>query len=139
MKGFRSMFFVKFVFLVVIFSFFTAGQGLVLGDNTDPTVLARVEVKGMLDDLGLPVYAHLQDGAGKDYALVIAPMTRLDQAGVQYRILDKNAVGAEYFILSTLSKTRRVPTGQLDNVLLDDGEQVITRSTVQRARAFGAI
>ncbi|MGD2085351.1 MAG: PKD domain-containing protein [Candidatus Aminicenantes bacterium] len=136
MKTLRNILLIKFVFFAVIFSSFTTGQSLVWGENKVPPVLARVEVKGMLDDLGMPVYAHLQDGAGKDYALVIAPKTQLDQAGVQYSILDKNAVGADYFVLSTLSKTRPVPTEQLDNVLLDDGEQVITRSTVQRARAF---
>ncbi len=85
MKGLRSIFFIKFVFLLVIFSFFTADQGLVYGDKTGTRVLARVEVVGMLDELGLPVYAHLQDAAGNDYALVIAPQTQLDQAGVHYR------------------------------------------------------
>ena len=133
----RSIFFKKFVFLLLIFSFFTTNQGLVYGDKPGIPVLARVEVKGMLNDLGLPVYAHLQDAAGNDYALVIAPKTQLKQAGVQYRILDKNAQGAEYFILSMLSKNKRVPTDQLDNVLLDDGEQVITRSTFQQAATFG--
>jgi PKD repeat protein len=139
MKGLRSLLIIKFVFLVVIFSFFTTGQGLVYSEKTGTPVLAQVEVEGMLTDLGLPVYAHLQDAAGEDYALVIASQAQLDRAGVRYVILDENARGADYFILTTLSKTRRVPTDQLDNVLLDDGEQVITRSTVQRARAFGEL
>jgi uncharacterized repeat protein (TIGR02543 family) len=136
MKGLRSIFFIKFVFLLVIFSFFISGQGLVYGDKTGPPVLARVEVKGMLDDLGLPVYAHLQDAAGKDYALVIASQAQLDQAGVQYRILDKNAGEADYFILSMFAPGKRVPTNQLDNVLLDDGQQVIIRSTFKKAAAL---
>jgi len=139
MKRTRSVFFIKLVFLLVIFSMVTTGQGLVYSTKTGPPVLARVEVTGMLDDLELPVYAHLQDATGKDYALVIAAQAHLDQAGVQYRILDKNARGAEYFILTMLSKNKRVPTDQLMNVLLDDGEQVIIRSTFQQARTLGEL
>ena len=137
MKRTRSILFIKLVFLLLIFSVGTIAQGLVYSANTAPPVLARVEVAGMLNDLQLPVYAHLQDATGKDYALVIAAQTQLDQAGVQYQILDKNARGAEYFILTMLSKKKRVPTDQLMNVLLDDGEQVIIRSTFQQARTFG--
>jgi PKD repeat protein len=36
-----------------------------------------------------------------------------------------------------LSKNKRVPTGQLKNILLDDGEQVIIRSTFQQAATLG--
>jgi PKD repeat protein len=137
MKRTRSIFSIKLVFLLVIFSFITTGQGLVYSANAAPPVLARVEVAGMLDDLQLPVYAHLQDATGKDYALVIASQAQLDQANVQYRILDKNAQGAEYFILSMLSKKKQVPTDKSMNVLLDDGEQVIIRSSFQKARDLG--
>ena len=136
MKRTRRIFFLKLVFLLVIFSLGTIGQGLVYSAKTDSPVLARVEVAGRLADLGLPVYAHLQDATGKDYVLVIASQTQLDQAGVQYRILDQNARGAEYFILFMLSKDKRVPTDQLENVLLDDGEQVIIRSGFQQAETL---
>ncbi len=136
MKRTRRIFFLKLVFLLVIFSLGTIGQGLVYSAKTDSPVLARVEVTGRLADLGLPVYAHLQDATGKDYVLVIASQTQLDQAGVQYRILDQNARGAEYFILFMLSKDKRVPTDQLENVLLDDGEQVIIRSGFQQAETL---
>jgi PKD repeat protein len=132
MKRTRNLFLTRFVFLWVIFSFFATGQGLIFGDRTGPPVLARVEVAGMLTDLELPVYAHLQDAAGKDYALVMASPAQLDQAGVRYRILDKNVRGAEYFILTTLSRDRRMQTDELPNVLLDDGEQVIVRSSFQQ-------
>jgi len=132
MKRSKSIFFIKLVFLLVIFSLVTIGQGLVYSAQTDPPVLARVEVTGMLNDLQLPVYEHLQEASGKDYALVIASQAQLDQSGAQYCILDQNARGAEYFILSMLSKNRRVPTGQLKNILLDDGEHVIIRSTLKQ-------
>jgi PKD repeat protein len=133
MKRLRNIFLIKMVFLSVIFSLFFPGPTLVYGAKPGTPVLARVEVTGKLADLGLPVYAHLQDAGGNDYALVIASQTQLDQAGVQYRILDQNARGAEYFILTMLSKNKRVPTDQSMNVLLDDGEQVITRSGFQQA------
>jgi len=133
MKRLRNIFLIKLVFLLVIFSFFVADPALVYGDKPAARVLARVEVAGSLGDLGLPMYAHLQDAAGMNYALVIASPAQLHQAGVQYRILDKNAQGAEYFILTMLSKNKRVPTDQLENILLDDGEQVITRSDFQQA------
>ena len=38
-------------------------------------VLARVVVSGLLEDLGLPIYAHLQGRDGSDYALVIATLS----------------------------------------------------------------
>ncbi|NIM17120.1 MAG: M28 family peptidase [Candidatus Aminicenantes bacterium] len=136
MKGKRSIFLVKFVFLLIIFSSFFTGQMLVSGDKTGPPVLARVEVTGMLNDLGLPVYAHLQDGTGQDYALVIAPQTQLDRAGARYRILDKDARKADYFIISMFPANKRVPADQLDNVLLDDGVQVIIRSTFKKVKAL---
>jgi PKD repeat protein len=139
MKRLRNIFLIKMVFLLVIFSLFTTDPALVYGDKTGTRVLAWVEVSGNLTDTGLPVYAHLQDASGKDYALVIASQAQLVQAGVQYRILDQNAQGAEYFILTMLSKNKRVPTEQLDNVLLDDGAQVITRSGFQQIESLSEL
>jgi PKD repeat protein len=138
MKALRRIFIVKLVFLVVIFSFFTTGQGFVYSDRTVPPVLARVEVVGMLEDLGLPVYAHLQDAAGEDYALVIASQAQLERSGVRFSILDENAWGADYFILTKLSRDKRVPAELLarHRVLLDDGEQMIIRSTFEQAKTL---
>jgi len=134
MKDKRCIFLVKFVFLLVIFSSFFTGEVLISGDKTEPPVLARVEVTGMLNDLGLPVYAHLQDGAGQDYALVIAPQPQLDRAGARYRILDKDTGKADYFIISMFPANKRVPVNRLKNVLLDDGVQVIIRSTAKKVQ-----
>jgi uncharacterized repeat protein (TIGR02543 family) len=136
MKGKRSIFLVKFVFLLVIFSSFFTGEVLISGDKTGPQVLARVEVTGMLNDLGLPVYAHLRDGAGQDYALVIAPQAQLDRAGARYRILDNDTRKADYFIISMFPANKRVPVDRLHNVLLDDGVQVIIRSTFKKVKAL---
>ncbi len=131
MKQLKRVFVLKFVLLFFVFSFFAAdaGQGLVYGDKADPLVLARVEVTGMLNDLKLPVYAHLQDVSGQDYALVIAPQAQLDQAGAPYRILDKNAGGADYFILYTSSADKRGQAKPPDNALHNDGKHVVIRST----------
>jgi len=134
MKRLKNLVLIKLLFLLLIFSVFTTDQGLVYGDNAGTPALARVEVAERLNDLRLPVYAHLQDAAGSDYALVIASQEQLNQANVHYRILDKNSRGAEYFILTMLSRDKRVPVDQLKNVLLDDGEQVIIRSNFQQAR-----
>ncbi len=128
MKIKKNILLIKFLFLLVIVSLFTSYQGLVYGDKTDPQVLARVEVTGMLNDLKLPVYAHLQDAAGQDYALVIAPQSQLDQAGAVYRILDKDAGGADYFILYTPSADKRGAAAPPDNALLNDGKHVVIRS-----------
>lgn len=132
MKQTRSIFFIKFVFLMVIFSFLTTGHSSLWATKRGTPVLARVEVMEMLEDLGLPVYAHLQDAGGKDYALVIAPQIQLNEAGVCYRILDKNARGADYFIITMFPTNKPVQADQLDNVLHDDGQKVIIRSTFQK-------
>jgi uncharacterized repeat protein (TIGR02543 family) len=98
--------------------------------------LARVEVEGMLQDLELPVYAHLQDAAGHDYALVIASQTQLKRARARYLILDKHAKGAEYFILSMLSKEKRLIADRVPEALLDDGEHIIVRSSIKKAQKY---
>ena len=136
MKRTTRILLIKFVFLAAIFSFFTTDQGFVYSDRTGAPVLARVEVAGRLDDLELPIYAHLRDTAGQDYALVIAAPAQLDRAGVRYRILDRNAGGAEYFIVSRFAPGKRVQADQLDNVLLDDGERVIIRSTFPQVKTL---
>jgi len=134
----RNFFLIKLLFLLLMVSLSTSSQVLVYGDNADLRVLARVEVTGMLNDLNLPVYAHLQDGAGKDYALVIAPQAQLDQAGVAYRILDKDTGGVDYFILSMPSGDNRIPMSRLAkaDVLLDEGKHFIIRSTFKQAEAL---
>jgi uncharacterized repeat protein (TIGR02543 family) len=136
MKGRRSIFLIKFVLLLLFVSFLNTGQELASTDKTASQVLARVEVTGMLNDLELPVYAHLQDADGNDYALVIAAKAKLKQADVNYRILDQNAGKAEYFILSMFPTNKKVPVDRLDNVLLNDGEHVIIRSTFQQAKTL---
>ncbi|MCP4550390.1 MAG: M28 family peptidase [bacterium] len=87
----------------------------------------------MVDNLGLPVYAHLQDATGTDYALVIASPLALERAGVSYVILDKDARDASYAIsLETRPDARREAARSFD-VLYDDGQHVIVRASIDQA------
>ena len=54
--------------------------------------LVRVELKGPIQTIGLPVYAHLLDGAGNDYALVRAPIDQIAGAGLSDQSLDDPAL-----------------------------------------------
>ncbi len=115
------------------------GQTLVLGAQPEPLVLARVEVTDGVDALGLPVYAHLQDAAGKEYALVIAPVSQLDQAGVDYRILDTEASGSAYVVALERRVGARQQAAQVVNVLLDDGLHIVARATLEQAEALAEL
>jgi PKD repeat protein len=62
-------------------------------------VLARVETQGRsLSLLSLPVYAHLQDGSGQEYVLVIAAPTDLENSGYPYQVIDQYQEGNVYFL-----------------------------------------
>ncbi len=80
---FKSMnqrtFFRTLIFAVL---FIVGSSALVMAQDADPPVLARVELTGRVDELNLPVYAHLQGADGRDYALVISPLTQLEKSGV---------------------------------------------------------
>jgi len=102
----------------------------------DSLVLARVEVTGKIDQLHLPVYAHLQAADSHDYALVIAPESQLIETGAGYRVLDRNAQGAAYVIGTEVQAGGRQRAAQFGNVLLDDGRQVILRSTPDQTEAL---
>jgi len=117
----------------------STGQTLVLGAQPEPLMLARVEVTDGVDALGLPVYAHLQDAAGKEYALVIAPVSQLDQAGVDYRILDTEASGSAYVVALERRPGARQQAAQVVDVLLDDGLHVVGRAKLEQAEALAEL
>ena len=122
---------------------------LVLGTLVTPSaakgpetgVLARVEVAGSLAAVRLPVYAGLQDAAGSDYALVIAPAAQLRASGLRFAVLDTGALepGERYVI----ARTRRAGMGEqaaaLVRVLHDDGRQLIARATAAQAEALSPL
>jgi hypothetical protein len=93
----RTMGFGLLGLLILVSLLGDMGQALVLGFPSGPLVLARVEVTGMVEDLGLPVYVHLQDAAGKDYALVITAPSQLEKSGA-YTILDAEVDGTRYLV-----------------------------------------
>jgi hypothetical protein len=117
----------------------STGQTLVLGAQPEPLMLARVEVTDGVDALGLPVYAHLQDAAGKEYALVIAPVSQLDQAGVDYRILDTEASGSAYVVALERRPGARQQAAQVVDVLLDDGLHIVGRAKLEQAEALAEL
>lgn len=136
MKQTENFFADKIVFFALIFLMFvpmlTTGQGAADVRPSDSPVLARIDIAGMMADPEVPVYAHLLAADGKEYALVIAPSAQLTRAGVPFQILDNNAGEAEYFILTPLSRERRTQAIEWGDVLHDDGEQLIIRSTFRQ-------
>jgi len=115
--------------LILSASLSSIGQVQARAEPPEPQVLARVETVGTPDSLDLPIYAHLQDASGHDYALVIAPLSRLEQAGVSYRILDGDARGATYFVALARRSDARRQAAQSFTVLHDDGRQIVLRAT----------
>src|SRR5687767_7169189 len=79
----------------------TAGFTSVFGAQATPLVLARVNVKQRLTDLNLPIYAHLSDAQGADYALVVAQLSQIKQTSAAYKVLDTYTPGMTYAIAET--------------------------------------
>jgi len=92
-----------------------------------PPVLARVELKKPLEHFPLSARALLRDGAGTDYALVIARSSDLDRAGWPYRILDRNASAGAYVIARPMREDARRTMADRVTVVEDDGAQWIVR------------
>jgi hypothetical protein len=95
--------------------------------SSESQVLARVEVPGLLQDLNLPVYADLTDAAGKYYALVIAPRSRLEMAGISFQILDEYSPGTRYLLALARRPGARQKAAAAINVLYDDGRRMVAR------------
>ncbi|MEI6258638.1 MAG: M20/M25/M40 family metallo-hydrolase [Deltaproteobacteria bacterium] len=94
---------------------------------SEPRVLARVEVPGMLQDLKLPVYAGLVDGSGVYYAMVIATRTQLNAAGVIYRVIDECPPDTDYLLASSGNPDDYGEAAREANLLYNDGRWIIVR------------
>ncbi|MHC1727589.1 MAG: M28 family metallopeptidase [Syntrophobacteraceae bacterium] len=92
------------------------------------SVLALVEVPGLIEDLGLPIHSELLDAAGQRYALVISSVGTLQNAGVGYTILDDYTPGIPYLLAFTKNPGLRLKARSVTKVLYDDGRQIIVRS-----------
>jgi protocatechuate 3,4-dioxygenase beta subunit len=115
------------------------GQAFVHEAQSEPPILARVEVTGVVDDLGLPVYAHLQDAAGNDYALVIAPLSQLDLSAAGYTVLDPEMDGTPYLIALERRPGARPRATQVVNVLHDDGRHLVARAMPGEGEALAGM
>jgi len=100
--------------------------------------LARIDVTGAPESLGLPVYAHLQDASGQDYALVVAPPEQLATSGFAYRALDTLAGASSYWIALPRRADARARASRIATVLHDDGRQLIVRATPVQAESLTA-
>jgi len=106
-----------------------ASNPFVFAATTDP-VIAKVDVTDSINQISLPVYAHLQGATDQDYALVIAAQDQLSQSGNTYQILESippDMQGTHYLMgLERVDGTRE-KAGSLFHVLLDDGKNIIVR------------
>ena len=90
--------------------------------------LARVEVTRPLAELGLPVLAHLVDGAGREYVLVAASEASLQASGAPYCVLDAEFNDAGYLLVTLRHVDREPLIGKgRRQVLLDDGRRFLLR------------
>jgi hypothetical protein len=101
--------------------------------DADPPVLARVEVVGLPEQVGLPACAHLQDAAGREYLLVAAPESRLAQRGWPYRILATDARLDQYVLATAPRPDAMAAAAGRFKVVYDDGRQWLVRATPQEA------
>ncbi|MBW2693440.1 MAG: M20/M25/M40 family metallo-hydrolase, partial [Deltaproteobacteria bacterium] len=144
MKQFKSNLRLGFVYLLSIFAIVVSVAGAQDAQNlSEAEVLARVEVTGKLNKLRLPVYAHLQNATGKDYALVITSVLQLNEARVSYEILDPITVrddGKFYMIAMMVTNDAREEAATTVDVLHDDGYHIIARvsdSEAEQLLEFG--
>ena len=144
MKQFKSNLRLGFVYSLSIFAILVSVAGAQDAQNLSETeVLARVEVTGKLNQLGLPVYAHLRNATGRDYALVITSVLQLNEARVSYEILDPITVrddGKFYMIAMMATNDAREAAVTTVDVLHDDGYHIIARvsdSEAEQLLSFG--
>ncbi len=104
-----------------------------------PRCLARVEVDRPLDQLKVPVYAHLVGGDGGEYALVKAPVAALRAAGLAYRILDDVAADSGYLLALERLPGARQQAARRYRPLHDDGRQVLLRAGPEVAEGLHAL
>ena len=93
-------------------------------------LLVKVDVTQSVDQIGLPVYAHLQGAAGQDYALVIASESELVDSGMSYEILDSDVDASSetsYLIALERITGARASAAKDLNVLHDDGRNIVVR------------
>jgi hypothetical protein len=108
--------------------------------DDEPSVLAKINLAEQADRIQLPVFAHLKDSDGVDYALVIAPLTRIQSSSLSYELLDSDAKPADYLIATHLNRTLQSEApaiaDAMSKILINDGIQLVARATEQDADRF---
>jgi hypothetical protein len=102
---------------------------LVAIEISTPDELSRFEATG------LPAYARLQGRQPQEYLLAgadSAGQALLSQAGLAFRILDGDIKGASYYLAYAMPG-RAIEWGAYGQLLLEDGVQVLLRSSAQQA------
>jgi len=110
----------KYIVITVVSAICFAWSG---GVYSDEQVLARVDGLTSGDSAVVPVYEYLQDGAGQNYALVLASRTALDASGYSYQIIDADAGSKSYALALRLGSQQSADYPGA--VLFTDGRQVI--------------
>jgi hypothetical protein len=107
--------------------------------TADAPILARVELTGAPAST-LPVHAFLRDATNRDYALVVAPLSQLQQSGATYRVLDVNATRASDYVVALERRAEaHTQAAQQFAVLYDDGRQIVARLPFAQADALAAL
>jgi len=113
--------------------------GIAAAQTAGMPVLARVELTGAAMPT-LPMYALLRDAATRDCALVLAPISRLQQSGASYRVVVANATHASDCVIALERRPgAREQAAQRFAVLDDDGRQIVVRLPFDQADALAAL
>ena len=110
--------------------------------ESEDLVLARIDITNTVTDLTMPVYAYLQDAAGRDYVLVMATVPQLDKSNTPYEFLDlcdNKSSNQAYFIALERRQGARGQAGSIADVLHDDGRHLIVCTTPEQAEALALI
>ncbi len=102
-------------------------------------VLARVEVFGSPEALGVPVAMLLTDTARREYALVKQTPAALAAAGLSFRVLDPSLAPSGYLVGLERRSGARLEAAARYRILLDDGRHVIVPDAPGRADEMAAM
>ena len=116
-----------------------SGAGISLAAHAaEPLVLARVEMSEAMTR-ALPVYAQLQDAAGKEYAVVLAPRAQVEASGAPYRGFETAVRASDYVIARERRHGARANAARYAPVVYDDGRQIIVRATLDQAQGLAEL
>jgi hypothetical protein len=101
--------------------------------------LARVEITGSPETIGVPVTMLLTDGARHEYALVREPVSVLAAAGLTFSVLDASLAPSGYLVGLERRAGARSEAAARYRVLHDDGRHVIVLDAPGRADEMAAM